>query len=101
MASPCTPVICGKLCGETKTRMQQGQVVYALNVLADVGEATTGCGVVGRTVQIEVDDLFLQPQQRLGRSAHNPQRHRGFGLRAQPRAGHLCLARKRVVEAGQ
>ncbi|NJM42095.1 MAG: hypothetical protein HC853_15765 [Anaerolineae bacterium] len=45
----------GEICGETETMSYQGQIVYTLNVLADIGGDTAGCGVVGRSAEIEIN----------------------------------------------
>jgi hypothetical protein len=45
----------GKVCGQARTLLYGGQVVYAVNVSADGPGSTAGCGAAGRTVTFEVE----------------------------------------------
>jgi hypothetical protein len=50
-----TAYIDGKICGQGATRQVGGQVVYALDVLADGWGSAAGCGEQGKEVAFYVD----------------------------------------------
>jgi hypothetical protein len=57
---PVTAWIDGQPCGQGQTLEIDGQVVYAVNVLAQDGSAA-GCGVPGRTVTFQVGGQMMAP----------------------------------------
>lgn len=46
-------------CGHAATKNLHGHVAYVINVLADAGGATTGCGAPGRTVSFSAGGRAL------------------------------------------
>jgi hypothetical protein len=56
-----TAWIGGNLCGQAETMAVGGQVVYAINVLAEDDGAAAGCGAPGRAVTFQVDSQPMVP----------------------------------------
>jgi hypothetical protein len=50
----------GNLCGQGGTMEVGGQVVYAINVLAEEG-GSPGCGAAGRVVAFQVGSQIMSP----------------------------------------
>ena len=51
---PVTAWVNGKLCGQGQTQELDGRIVYVLNVAADDGSTSRGCGAAGRRVTFQV-----------------------------------------------
>lgn len=55
-----TAAIDATVCAQTKTRVVDGQIVFALDVPADDGATFTGCGLPGRMVTLTVGSRVFQ-----------------------------------------
>ena len=62
VGQPVRAWIDGHLCGESRTRMWNEQIVYAIAIPAESTGGTVGCGAVGRRIHIEIDGQMQQPQ---------------------------------------
>ena len=49
------------LCGQTRTLGVGGQVVYAINVLAEDAAVAIGCGAPGREIMFHVGTQVIAP----------------------------------------
>jgi hypothetical protein len=57
-----TAWIDGHLCGQAETMAIGGQVVYAINVLAEDTDAFVGCGALGKSIAFQVDSQLMSPR---------------------------------------
>jgi hypothetical protein len=56
-----TAWINGKQCGRTQTKDIDGQIVFAIDVLADDFDTAAGCGAPGRKITFHVGSEVLAP----------------------------------------
>ncbi len=58
---PVTAWIDGHLCGRSQTQDVGGQIMYAINVLAEGPGVAAGCGIIGRQVTFQVNSTAMMP----------------------------------------